>query len=387
VFVKAGAVNEGDRNNGISHLIEHMLFKGTEKRTAFQIADDIDYIGAHINATTSKTATSYYTVSADTHAEECIGVLSDIFFNSVFDGEELAKEKSVIIEEINMCEDSPEDVASDLMFTAYFGKHPLARTILGGKKNVKAINIKDIRAYMAERYTAESTVISIAGHMSLADADRLVRKYFVDLYPERAFVNSVPEAHTPVATSLFKKKDIEQTNICIAFPSYKFRHGQEMSAYVLNNIFGGGMSSRLFQRIREKMGLAYSVYSYVSSYAAEGLMSMYIGTNPEQASDAVSAAGEEIRRLLKDGITDREFVSGKEQLRGSLILGQESTVALMRMGAKYLLGNNEEFDIDKMLTEIDNVSVDGIMEAAEYILRTELACGACVGKKKLDIKL
>jgi len=387
LFVRAGSVNEDAKNNGISHLIEHMFFKGTNKRNAFQIADDIDYMGAQINAMTSKTATCYYTVSADNHAGACIEVLSDIFFNSVFDLEELRKEKSVIEEEINMCEDTPEDVANELMFTAYFGKHPLSRPILGTKKTLKAITTDDIREYIGRRYTPKSTVISIVGNISLEQADGLVRKYFAGIFPERDFFCTKIAVHTPKGVSLYKKKGIEQANISIALPAFRFRDGREMAATVLNNIFGGGMSSRLFQRIREQMGLAYSVYSYLSSYSTGGIMSIYIGTAPCQAADAVAATGEEIRRLLSEGVNEREFVSGKEQLKGALILGQESTVAMMRMAGKYLLNNDEEFDIDAMIGEVDSVTRDGIMEAVEYIFRTDLACSAYVGKDETVIKL
>ena len=382
VFVKTGSINETDADNGISHLIEHMLFKGTKKRTAFQIADDIDVLGAQINAFTSKSATCYYTISAFDHAEECIEILSDIFFNSVLDPSELEKEKSVILEEINMVDDTPDESVMELVIEGYYKGHPLARPILGRRENIALFTPDGMRGYMKRFYTADNVVISIAGHIKADEADRLIKKYFIDGFDgSKAEIKRIPR-HISTASEQYKTKNIEQANIAIALPCVEFNHRLEMAAYAFNNIFGGGMSSRLFQKIREEMGLAYSVYSYISTYADDGLTTVYLGANTAQAKQAVSAVFGVIDEFLKDGITDREFISGKAQLKGGLVLGQESSGAIMKINGKYLQGADTLFDFDKLIKTVDDVKKDDIMEVAHYVFDYGRMSAAYLGKGK-----
>ncbi|MDR2090415.1 MAG: insulinase family protein, partial [Clostridiales bacterium] len=337
VFVNTGSINEGAKDNGISHLIEHMLFKGTKKRNAFQIADDIDILGGQINAYTSKSATCYYTVATCDHTEECMEILSDIFFDSVLDEGELEKEKSVVLEEISAVEDTPDEYVMELVMEKYYAGHPLARPILGPRKNVKEFTPSDMRAYMRRFYTADNVVVSIAGHIKEDEADKLIRRYFVDRFGGEKGEKPLRARHVGRAAKAVKIKDIEQANIALAFPCYEFKHKGEMAMHCFNNIFGGGMSSRLFQRIREQMGLAYSVYSYASTYKNDGMFMIYAGTNPARANSAAEEIFKVIGEILSGGITDREFLSGKEQLKGGLVLGQESSGAIMKVNAKYLL--------------------------------------------------
>jgi predicted Zn-dependent peptidase len=384
VFVDTGSINETAKDNGISHLIEHMLFKGTKKRNAFQIADDIDILGAQINAFTSKSSTCYYTISTFDHTEECMEILSDIFFDSVLDEGELEKEKSVVVEEINMVEDSPEEFVMELVMEKYYGGHPLSRPILGTKRNVAGFSSDDMRSYMKRFYTADNVVISVAGHIAPEETDRLVRKFFYDRFADsRAAGGEKPrhKRHAGKAASVVRKKDIEQANIAFAFPCYEFKHKNEMALHAFNNIFGGGMSSRLFQRIREKLGLAYSVYSYVSTYKNDGMFMIYLGANPTQARAAVDEVFAVIDGILKDGITDREFLSGREQLKGGLVLGQESSGAIMKANAKYMLGADEAFDFDKLLKDIDAAKKSDITDAARYIFDYNRMAAAFVGRK------
>ncbi|MDR3263261.1 MAG: insulinase family protein [Clostridiales bacterium] len=382
VYVNTGSVNEDAENNGISHLIEHMLFKGTAKRSAFQIADDVDVLGAQINAFTSKSATCYYTISTFDHTEACIEILSDLFFNSVFDKGELEKEKSVVLEEISMTDDTPDEKVMEYVSETYFDGHPLAKPILGSRENVSSFTDGDIRTYMKRFYTADNVIISIAGHIKADEADRLIKKYFVNNFGGEKSEKPVFARHISKASEIVKIKDIEQANIAFAFPCYEFHHQKEMAMHVFNNIFGGGMSSRLFQKIREEMGLAYTVYSYASTYQNDGMFMIYLGTNPEQAKAATDAVYGVIDGFLKNGITEREFLSGKEQLKGGLVLGQESSGAIMKVNGKYLHGADELFDFDKLLKEIDTVTKDDIMAAAGYIFDYTKMTKAYLGRKQ-----
>jgi predicted Zn-dependent peptidase len=262
----------------------------------------------------------------------------------------------------------------------YYEGHPLARPILGSRDNVSSFTSDDMRSYMRRFYTADNVVISIAGHIKEEEADRLIRKYFVDRFEVEKGEKPAHDRHVGRASSAIKIKDIEQANISMVFPCYEFHHPKEMAMHAFNNIFGGGMSSRLFQKIREQMGLAYSVYSYVSTYKNDGMFMIYLGTNPEQAKQATNAVHDVIDEFLKKGISEREFLSGREQLKGGLVLGQESSGAIMKINAKYLLGADILFDFDKLLKELDDISIGDIAEAAKYIFDYDRMAAAYVGR-------
>jgi predicted Zn-dependent peptidase len=308
-------------------------------------------------------------------------ILSDLFFDSVFDGGELEKEKSVVLEEISMVDDAPDEYAMEVVMEKYYGKHPLSRPILGSRKNVKAFTAESIRAYMKRFYTADNVVISIAGHIEAEDADRLIRRYFTDRFDGTKGENPSYERHIGKVSKTVRARDIEQANIALAFPCYEFKHKGEMAMHCFNNIFGGGMSSRLFQRIREQRGLAYSVYSYASTYKNDGMFMIYTGTNPTQAKSATEEIFRVIDEFLNGGITDREFLSGREQLTGGLVLGQASSGAIMKVNAKYLLGADEAFDFDGLLKEIDAVTKDDIARAAKYIFDLNRVAAVYVGRE------
>jgi predicted Zn-dependent peptidase len=252
---------------------------------------------------------------------------------------------------------------------------------LGSRKNVKEFTSSSIRAYMRRFYTADNVVISIAGHIKEEEADRLIKRYFVDRFDGTKGENPPHERHIGKTSKSVKTRDIEQANIALAFPCYEFKHRGEMAMHCFNNIFGGGMSSRLFQRIREQRGLAYSAYSYASTYKHDGMFMIYTGTNPTQARSATEEIFKVIEEFLSGGITDREFLSGREQLKGGLVLGQESSGAIMKVNAKYLLGADEVFDFDGLLKEIDAVKKEDIMDAAKYIFDFDRMAAAYVGRK------
>lgn len=384
ILVKTGSVNEDAEENGISHFIEHTLFKGTEKRSAFEISDFTDRIGAQINAYTSKETTCYYTKSTSEHFEDSLEVLSDIFFHSVFDAGELEKEKGVVIEEINMCEDEPEDLCLDLLARSFHGEKGLGRTILGSIKNVKSFSREDVKRYMDKYYRADNVVISIAGNVNIEEAERAVEKYFAKNFgseksaPQKTYPSVPPEF-------LYRCKHTEQSHIGFSMPAPSVSEDSSVPLSIANAVFGGGMSSRLFQKIREEMGLAYSIYSYVSQYKNCGALEIYAGVNTEARESAEKAITEEIARFKEKGVTEQEFLRGREQIKSSFIMGQESTASQMLLYGRYLLFRGEQFDFAKRIAEIDAVSVESVNDVIKNIFDLGKTSTATVGPKRSPI--
>ena len=263
ILVGAGSANESAGENGISHFLEHMMFKGTEKRTAFEISDSIDRIGAQINAFTAKELTCYYVKSTAEHFGEAAEILADLFFCSQYAEEEAEKEKGVVLEEINMEEDSPEDLCLDLLSEAYFGKRGYGRTILGKKENVKRFTREDLFDYVARYYTPDNVVLSVAGNVSFEEAEAIAEQYFLPAFQGRKNRPHSMKEPSFAGGHLFRSKKIEQAHVALCVQGVALGSPEINAVNLANVVFGGGMSSRLFQRIREEMGLAYSVYSYV----------------------------------------------------------------------------------------------------------------------------
>lgn len=383
VLTAVGSNNESEELNGISHYIEHVFFKGTAKRSSFEIVEYIDGIGAQINAYTSKQNTCFYTLSVDDKAENCAEALSDILFNSLFDEKELEKEKGVVLEEISMSDDEYSDAVIDLLGEAYFGKNPLGKTILGTRENVSKFTRQNVVDYIAQHYSAKTTVISIVGNIEYSRAKALVEDYFEGKFPTCTERDWADTLHVTTPTYLKKFKDIEQANIAIAMPSVPFGSNLDMPLMLVNNLVGGGMSSRLFQEIRENLGLAYNVYTYPSTYVSNGVMCVYIGTNDKSVKKSLEATSKIFADIAKNGLTKEEINRGIQQLKGSYVLGQESTSALMRVYAKYALYNNELFDIDKKLEQIENINASQVNDVIKACFDTSLSSIAYIGK---DVK-
>ena len=381
VMVKTGSANESEKENGISHFIEHTMFKGTKTRSAFEISDFVDSIGGQINAYTSKQMTCYYTHSTKDHLNDSLEILSDIFFNSVFDKTELAKEKGVIIEEINMSEDSPEDLCLDLLSESYFGGEGLGQTILGSAKNVRSFSREAVLKYMDKYYTADNVVISVAGNVSVKQAETLAEKYFAQNFKR---IKSAPQKNCKKVApiNLKKTKKIEQSHIGICMPAISITDERRDMLTIANIILGGGMSSRLFQKIREDLGLCYTVYSYLSSYRQTGVIEVYAGVNTANRDVAFNAIAEEINKFKKDGITEREFLRGKEQLKSSLVLGQESVSGQMQLYGRYALFTNELFDFKSRLKSIEGITIDDVLSVTERFFDLKKASTATVGPKR-----
>lgn len=382
IWVKTGSRNETKENNGISHFIEHMLFKGTEKRNAKDIADLFDGIGGNVNAFTSKEYTCYFAKVLDQHLPLAVDALADMFFHSQFDEEELAKEKNVILEEISMYEDTPDDKVHDEASRAAFGDHPLAYSILGLEDRLAEMNGDTLRAYMKDCYTIDNTVISVAGNVEVGKLLELLESHF------GAFSNAKGSCPNPTAPSfkgdyIFFKKKTEQNHICLSFPGCAISDAKLYAMVLLNNALGGGMSSRLFQEIREKRGLAYSVYSYHTSYADSGLFTIYAGTAPKQTKEVLDLTLEQLHDLSVKGLGEEELQRGKEQLKGSLILSLESTSSRMNRIGKNELMLGRHYTLDELLNRIDSITMDDIREVTRRMLSMPFSA-AMVGTSDKD---
>ena len=380
VFVGVGAANETKERSGIAHFTEHMLFKGTKKRTAFDIANEMESLGVMINAFTARHMTCYYTMSTDEHTEHCMDVLSDILFNSKLADEEIDRERKVILEEISRDEDDPEDVCNEGLASVFYGDNFMGRPILGSRENVQNFSSNDVRAFMSDFYVPNNTVISIAGNFEIERIIALVDQFFASKFTDEKDIGELDKISTNSAY-FNKTKDIEQANISFAFPSYTFNNPKRDAVSLISNVFGGGMSSRLFQNVREKNGLAYDVYSIVSANVNVGAFSIYLGTNPKNASKATYAVKEEIDKLKKYGITDAEFNKGIQQLKSNLVLGSESSLSLMRANGRNMIMEGKMFDVSERLNAINSLTQRDIKEAIEFIFNYENVSASYVGPK------
>lgn len=381
VLVGTGSCFETQEENGISHFIEHMMFKGTEKRTAFEISDAMDRIGAQVNAFTSKDITCYYAKSTSDHTEEAFEILSDFVLGSVFPEEEMEREKGVVLEEIAMTEDTPDDLCFDILAEAYFGDEGYGRTILGPAKNVKGFAREDLFRYIDERYAPENIVISFAGSIDVAEAEKLTEKYFESALAPRPLT----PRKKPIdlcRRSLHKYKDIEQVHIALAYPSVAREHPLMDAVQVMNTILGGGMSSRLFQKVREQMGLAYTVYSYPSFFTEGGLLTIYAGVNPSNVEKAKEAILQTVEDFRREKFTAEEFERGKEQIKSSLIFAQENTASQMLLYGKHMLYNDAVPDLEKRVKDLETMTMAQCEQALSLNFRAEDMAAAVVGKVK-----
>lgn len=385
IIVHTGASIETDSEDGISHFIEHMMFKGTKKRAAFKISDDMDAIGAQMNAYTAKDITCYYAKSTTGHAGEAFEILADLFLNSQFPQEEMVREKGVIIEEINMNDDTPDDLCLDMLSRAFYGDRGYGRNILGTRENVNSFTAEDIKKYMSRRYTPGNIVISMAGNISPEYAEELTEKYFSHM--KAAPTEKIEVAVDYTAQSLFRKKDIEQIHLGFAFPSVKRYDKLYDATQILSSVLGGSMSSRLFQKVREELGLAYTVYSYVSSYEETGSLVVYAGVNSENYKKSVDAIFNCIEDLKRKNISKEEFMRGKEQLTASSVFSQESTSSQMLLYGKELIYSGRVYDFEDRVKKISKVTLDDIMCAVEQNFDRDKLALSVVGNVDKPLKL
>ena len=385
ILVGTGASVETDAEDGISHFIEHMQFKGTHKRNAFEISDAFDRLGAQVNAFTGKDLTCYYSKCTSDHTAACFELLSDLFLNSTFPEEEMVREKGVVCEEISMNEDTPEDLCLDLLAQAFYGKENYGRNILGPAANVKGFTVQDIYNYKKARYCPENIVVSFAGGIDPETAQALVENYFSAL-EKGTFEERKPKI-VYGRKSLVKNKPIEQMHLSIAYPSVP--RGDEREDYItaLNAILGGSMSARLFQEVREKRGLAYSVYSYLSSFPECASQNIYAGVNPSKVQEAYEAILEVIKTMKEKGITEDEFLRSREQMKASMFFSNESSNSQMLLYGRYMLYFNQVFDFEEKLDRINAMTHAKAQEVLSVMFDESKKAVALVGKTDTPLPL
>lgn len=376
VWVGNGSRHEKLCENGISHFIEHMLFKGTGKRDALQIARAIDDVGGQLNAFTAREYTCFYTKTLDAHAPIAIDVLSDMLFNSSLLEEEMDKERRVVLEEISLYEDSPEDLVYDLASKAAWGDTSMGRTILGTKETLDGINSDIMRKYIKTHYTSKNIIISVSGNYGDGFFEMLDECFGAQSLSDNEL--ELPQApYTP--SNLVKTKDIEQVQLVAGFKGIDVMDESVYSLLVFNNVFGSGMSSRLFQNIREKRGLVYSVCAGHSAYINTGIFDISAGMSPENVTEVAELITEEIKRVKREKLSSDEVERAKEQLKGSYILSYESTGARMQGAGRSLLLNKPIRTQEEALREIEAVNTDTVAEIIDKVLDTDTLCTAAVG--------
>ena len=379
IWVNTGSVREGDDEGGASHFIEHMAFKGTPTRTAEQIAAEMDAIGGSLNAFTSKECTCFYAKVLDEHLPIAVDLLSDITFHSTFEAEELEREKRVIVEEILMTEDTPEDLTAERANALFFQQDPLARPILGTRESVTAFDSGRLLSYRAAHYTPRNTVVACAGHFEEETLLKLLEDK-LDLAASDLAAAPLRQAYPGGARAECVQKDIEQVHLTLMFPGFARDAAGQYPLAILSNIIGGSMSSRLFQSIREQRGLAYSVYSYPVFYASTGTFALYAGTGEAQAVEVVKLMREELARLRSDGVTPEEFDRCKAQLKGSYLLGQEGSGARMNVIGKVALLQNREYREEDTLNRIACVTIKDVEDMIPTVLDESQMCASFVGR-------
>lgn len=380
IMIGVGSINENNENNGISHYIEHMSFKGTKNLSAFDIPNKMDFNGANFNAYTSTETTCFYAQSIKENLENTFMIMADAVFNSIYPDNEAEKEKNVIIEEINMSEDSPDDVCFDLSNKAFFGEEGYGRTILGTVKNVESFTLKDVKDYVSKYYVAENIVISFAGNVTEELADSLVNKYVLP-YVSTNEKGKSPKYNTQnLKGKLFKEKDIEQVHMCLSFPSLSYLDENKIHSEMAVSLLGGGMSSRLFTRVREELGLAYSVYSFASRCKDVGTVNIYAGVNQDKYKNAFDEILKTIETFKKNGISDEEFLKVKNGLKASTLFSLEKPMTKVQLLSKYYLMNKKLYDYKQRILDIDNVKKIDVEERAKEFDIQNMAT-AVVGKK------
>ncbi|MBC2398928.1 M16 family metallopeptidase [Clostridium tetanomorphum] len=385
LWVKNGSRNENRQNNGISHFIEHMLFKGTYNRNSKEIAECIEDVGGQINAFTGKEATCYYVKILDSHLELALDVLSDMLFNSKFSDEDIEKEKGVIIEEINMSEDSPEDVLMDVHSKAIWGEESIALPILGTEDTITSFDRQHIIDYVYSHYIPENCVLSIAGKFSIDKIVNLIEKYFGNWHITHKEITNYTKPQI-LDNHLFKKKSIEQLHMSLGLYGVELGSEDVYSLLLLNNILGGGASSILFQKIREEKGRCYSIYSYLSSFNNTGVVSIYTGLNSKYAIEVIQLIQDELIKFSKSNISYERILKGKEQLKGNYILGLESTSSRMFSNGRSVLFLNRINKPEDTIKKIDNINEEKIKKAMDNTFKKGIINSAYVGEQ-IDLNL
>ncbi len=370
IWTNVGSRDESIHESGYSHFIEHMMFKGTKRRSAGQISNEIDALGGEMNAFTTHEATAFYVKVLDQHVGHALDLLADLFHQSRFSSAEIEKEKQVILEEIRMVKDDPEDLVHELHGKDVLGLHPLGRPILGEPEVMTRLRRRDLLRYLQNQYHPEKTVVSIAGNFKLETLLPQLNTYFGGWSREQS--SESPEA-TPWLSNASScarvyRKRLEQVHLCMGLKGLPIGHPDRYTANVLNTILGGGVSSRLFQQLREKRGLAYTIYSHLSGFSDGGLLTIYAATRSEEVETVVQQVCKEIKKLCRRGVTEVELQRTKTQLKGNLMLGLEGTYGRMNKLAKNEMYQGRYVSLQEMIRGIERISVDDINQLSRQLL-------------------
>lgn len=367
IWVNVGSRDEGAGEEGLSHFIEHMFFKGTRSRSARQISREIDALGGEMNAFTTCETTTFYVKVLDQQVTPALALLSDLFHHSRFAAKDVEKEKQVVLEEIRMVQDDPEDLVQELHAEQTLTRHPLGRPILGDAATIQGLRRERILQYLQTHYHPSQTVVAVAGNFELKELLPLLEASFGSF--QRAGRPRLDRWPPEVNGGLMvRQKSLEQAHLCLGFRGVPINHKERVAAQALNAVLGGSVSSRLFQEIREKRGLAYSIYSYLSCFTDGGTLTIYAATRPREAPRVVELTCREIRRLRTTGVDRTELERAKNQMKGGLMLGLESSHSRMSKLAKDELHHGRHASLEEMIAEIDRVSADQVLRLSRELI-------------------
>lgn len=387
IWFRAGIKTEENYIDGVSHFIEHMMFKGTKNRTSKQLVAEIENLGGVINAFTGRECTCYYVRLLDEHLNIGIDILSDMILNSKFDEKDIEREKSVIIEELKMYEDSPEDLTYDILLEKVYDNKGIGKNILGNKESIKSMNREAILAYFEKFYVPKNAVLSICGNFDFDETVKLIEDKFGNWHGEKPDYNLQDEKFNPCVVK--KDRDYEQTNLAICFECENIGSSSNdvYTIDIINNVLGGSSTSRLFQRIREDEGLVYSIYSEQEFYRDKGELGIYASMSTENLEDVYRLVKEEIISLNENGITEEELKNSKEQLKGEYMLGMESTESRMNAIGKYMLITGKVETLEDVIEGLNSITMDDINRVIRDVLDINKMGICVVGKGVSEIEL
>jgi len=378
IWLQTGSRDEDAAWNGISHFIEHMLFKGTEHRTAEEIARQVDSIGGNMDAFTAKECICFNVKVLDEHLPVALEILSDLVLHPVFDSNDITRERGVILEEIKMDEDNPDYLVHEIFTQNFWKDHPLGKPILGTKETVKKFERAAVLDTYSHRFAPGNIIVSAAGNLDHDRFVELVTKHFEHMKPRKnGFHSPVPKIVSKI--TLRNKKALEQVQLCLGVPSHPIAHEKRHAGYILNTLLGGGMSSRLFQNIRERQGLVYSIYSDLNPYRDTGCLAVYAGTSRESASKVVQSVVSEFHKLKAEPVPADELRRSKDQLKGSLMLSLESSSARMSNLARQEMYFDRFYDLDELIAKIEAVTVEDLTSLANEFFNTESVAVTILG--------
>lgn len=382
VWLTRGSRHETDAQSGIAHFVEHMLFKGTATRSAEDLAQSIDSIGGQLDAFTAKEYASYYIKVLDEHLPLAVDLLADIVMRPAFDGDELEREKKVILEEIKMVEDTPDDLVHELFTQHFWEGHPLGRPILGSKETVESFTSETLRQYFRSAYVAPNLIIAAAGNLDHARVRDLVTRAFEQLPNDgEHYADRRPSV---VPQIVVRAKELEQSHVCLGTNSYPQNHDDRYVSYIMNTVLGGSMSSRLFQNVREKRGLAYAVFSGLSAYRDAGTITIYAGCANEAVPQVVDVCVEELRGMKKP-VPDAELRRAKDHLKGSLMLSLENTASRMSHLGRQEIYFERHFGLDETLAGVERVSSADVQRVAEDLFANGSLAATIVGPSPHEV--